>query len=432
MLSIFLLLGSFFIFFDWIYFLWFVPSVLFLLLVDNLSSFFSMTLVNGLFLMDYVSLLMIFITFWIFLFCVYCVSNFYSFCFMWVMFLFLVLCFLVDSYLLFYLLFEFVFLLMFVFLLSWGKTMERVQASFYMFFFTLVFSLPFLVFILYFIENYGVFSFLSIYISFSSFGYGYDWLCFFLMVVFLVKLPLYMVHMWLPKAHVEAPVSGSMLLAGVLLKLGGYGIYRFFPVLISFSLKDLFNFLFYVSLFGGAMMALICLRQSDLKVIIAYSSVVHMSFMVVGILSFTDSGKYGFLLMLVAHGFVSSFLFFGLNYIYEVFHSRSIFVLKGLIVLSSFFVFFWFLGVILNLGFPPFMSFFSEVFIVSGFSSYMGIDWLLVLLFFLFCGFYNIFLYVIPSHGESFSKNSFSISFSYSFFMMIHFFFVLVFPLLSL
>lgn len=111
---------------------------------------------------------------------------------------------------------------------------------------------------------------------------------------------------------------------------------------------------------------MVCLRQRDLKIIIAYSSVVHISFMMVGFISFREIGLMGALLILVAHGFISPFLFLGLNYIYGVFNSRRVFLLKGIIVFVPIFCLFWFFGVILNTGFPSFISFFSEILITIG------------------------------------------------------------------
>jgi len=155
-----------------------------------------------------------------------------GFIFFWVFFFFFFLFgFVVLVCFFFYFCFEFIFLLMFLFLLSWGYSPERLQASFYMVFYTLVVSFPFLVFI----TLNGMFNCYNRFLLMGDFV-GYWWV--FFILVFLVKLPVYGVHIWLPKAHVEAPVSGSMVLAGVLLKLGCYGLYRF-----SFFFFFLFFFL---------------------------------------------------------------------------------------------------------------------------------------------------------------------------------------------
>lgn len=191
--------------------------------------------------------------------------------------------FLTINFLVFYVSFEFVFLLIFVFLLGWGKTAERLQASFYMFFYTMVFSLPFLIILVDCFINYG-----SSFYSFSFFSYG-EYFLVFMLLVFVVKLPLFGFHLWLPKAHVEAPVAGSIILAGVLLKLGGYGLYRFLSIISTYGNFSFifFSYFFYVSLFGSLLVSFFCLRQIDLKTLIAYSSVVHMRVIVLGIFRFS-------------------------------------------------------------------------------------------------------------------------------------------------
>jgi len=128
----------------------------------------------------------------------------------------------------------------------------------------------------------------------------------FSVIAFLVKFPIYLVHQWLPKAHVEAPVGGSMILAGILLKLGGYGIIRLGWL---FNSSNILSVLIRVSLLGGGILGIICLIISDIKVIIAYSSVVHIALIIVGVLSLYSWGIGGSIIIMMAHGLCSSGIF---------------------------------------------------------------------------------------------------------------------------
>lgn len=148
----------------------------------------------------------------------------------------------------------------------------------------------------------------------------------FIILAFLVKFPIYSVHLWLPKAHVEAPVSGSIILAGVLLKLGGYGIIRFYFI-NDYSI-NLYIFCG-LTLMGASLLSMLCMVNSDIKVVIAYSSVVHMALVIRGLLSLSLWGIEGGFMIIVAHGICSRGIFFGANLIYERSHSRRYFLNSG-------------------------------------------------------------------------------------------------------
>lgn len=182
----------------------------------------------------------------------------------------------------FYIFFEASLIPIFFIVLGWGYQPERLQASNYLMLYTVTGRLPLILRILSIYYRGGRISFfLSAYMSYAPIIYRDYILFFFLIMAFLIKAPLYFVHLWLPKAHVEAPVAGSMILAGVLLKLGGYGLIRFFQILPCLSFR-LFRAFGTVALWGGGVCALICLRQTDVKALIAYSSVTHMGVIIGG------------------------------------------------------------------------------------------------------------------------------------------------------
>nr|YP_010954727.1 NADH dehydrogenase subunit 4 [Dorcus rectus]WMW30112.1 NADH dehydrogenase subunit 4 [Dorcus rectus] len=304
----------------------------------------------------------------------------------------------------FYLFFEFSLIPTLVLIVGWGYQPERIQAGVYLLFYTLAASLPMMVSIFYYYNLNGS---LDFFFFFSSVGYLMFYIC--MSMVFLVKMPMYFVHLWLPKAHVEAPVSGSMILAGVMLKLGGYGLMRLMQVMIPLAISV--NMIFIViGLVGGFFVSLICLRQGDIKSLIAYSSVAHMGMVLGGIMTLNYWGLSGSLVMMVAHGLCSSGLFCLANISYERLGSRSLYLNKGLINLMPSMSLWWFLLSSSNMAAPPSLNLLGEIMLINSLVSWSFFCMIFLSLISFFSAAYSLFLYSYSQHGKLFSGSySFSL-----------------------
>nr|QXE46451.1 NADH dehydrogenase subunit 4 [Cephalcia yanqingensis] len=324
--------------------------------------------------------------------------NFYfnMFSFMLLMMLmFLYLTFSSMNLFLFYLNFESSLIPTLILILGWGYQPERMYAGIYLLFYTLFMSFPLLLGIIYiYNKNYSL-----MYIYMKNFLNMNNLFYFSMILAFLVKMPMYLVHMWLPKAHVEAPISGSMILAGIMLKLGGYGIIRVMNM-ISMSLNYIWVS---ISLMGGLLVSLMCLRQVDMKSLIAYSSVVHMGMILGGLLTLSNWGFCGAYILMIGHGLSSSGLFCLANLIYERLGSRSLLINKGLINLMPSMTLWWFLICSSSMASPPSLNLLGEIFLLSSLISWSWMTSFLLMLMSFFSASYTLYLYSYTQHGNNYS-----------------------------
>lgn len=314
----------------------------------------------------------------------------------------LILTFSCLDYLLFYISFEASLVPTLVLILGWGYQPERIQAGVYLLFYTLFASLPLLISLLNLYKTAGRITFI-ITMSVKEMGLVSRIWFFSRIMAFVVKLPIYMFHLWLPKAHVEAPVAGSMILAGVLLKLGGYGLIRLLPVFTA--VNNLFSWIWVgFGVLGGALVSFICLRQIDIKSLIAYSSVAHMGLVLAGLVRFSWWGINGAVVVIIGHGLCSSGLFCLANMVYERIGSRSLLINKGLMNFIPRMGLWWFLLRIGNIGAPPTLNLLGEVNLIISIIRWRKTTiWGLGLLMF-FRASYTLYIYSLSQHGLFFNS----------------------------
>nr|QXG19410.1 NADH dehydrogenase subunit 4 [Drosophila navojoa] len=312
--------------------------------------------------------------------------------------MFLILTFSSMNLFMFYLFFESSLIPTLFLILGWGYQPERLQAGIYLLFYTLLVSLPMLIGIFFLMNKIGSLNFYLL----GNFMFNYDLLYFCLMCAFLVKMPMFLVHLWLPKAHVEAPVSGSMILAGIMLKLGGYGMLRVLNVLQLMNLKYSFIWIS-ISLVGGVLVSLVCLRQTDLKSLIAYSSVAHMGIVLAGLLTMTYWGLSGSYSLMIAHGLCSSGLFCLANISYERLGSRSLLINKGMLNFMPAMALWWFLLSSANMAAPPTLNLLGEISLLNSIVSWSWVSMIMLSLLSFFSAAYTLYLYSFSQHGKIFS-----------------------------
>ena len=266
---------------------------------------------------------------------------------------------------LFYLFFEGGLIPMFLIIGVWGGP-RRVYASFKFFLYTLLGSVLMLLAIMAMYWHAGTTDIVDILANptFPAEMQTWLWLAFF--ASFAVKMPMWPVHTWLPDAHVEAPTAGSVILAGILLKMGGYGFLRFSIPMFPLASAEFAPLIFALAVVASIYTSLVCLAQEDIKKLIAYSSVAHMGFVTIGVFTLTMQGLQGGIFQMISHGIVSAALFLCVGVIYDRMHTREIAAYGGLVNRMPFYAFCFMVFTLANVGLPGTSGFVGEFLSLAG------------------------------------------------------------------
>ena len=274
--------------------------------------------------------------------------------------------------LLFYIFFEAVLIPMYLIIGIWGGK-RRIYASFKFFLYTLLGSVLMLIAIIVIYRNTNSMSILDLQGNFFAFNTQiFLWLAFF--ASFAVKIPMWPFHTWLPDAHVQAPTAGSVILAGVLLKMGGYGFIRFSIGMLPQATEFFIPFIMILSIVAIIYTSLVALAQTDIKKLIAYSSVAHMGIVTIGIFLVNQQGLEGAMMQMISHGIVSAALFLCVGVIYDRMHTREIKFYGGLVKRMPIYATVFMIFMLGSVGLPGTSGFIGEFLVIVGsfkYSSYV-------------------------------------------------------------
>lgn len=306
--------------------------------------------------------------------------------------LLLLLVFSVLDVLFFYIFFEAILIPMYLMIGLWGSRERKVRAVYLFFFYTLIGSLCMLLGLLYIYNLTGTLNFEYLLTYKFTFEQQYWlWLAFFLS--FASKIPVFPLHVWLPEAHVEAPTVGSVLLAGILLKLGVYGFLRFSLNLFPEASLFFSPFVYLLSVLGIIYGSMSAIRQTDLKRIIAYSSVAHMNLVTMGIFSFNIVGIEGSIMQSISHGFVSGAMFLLVGILYDRYHSRLLYYYGGLVHMMPVYAVLFLIFTMANIALPGTSSFVGEFLLLTGIYKVNILASVISALGVILCGIYSLWLY---------------------------------------
>nr|YP_010310411.1 NADH dehydrogenase subunit 4 [Coronocyclus labratus]UMY75946.1 NADH dehydrogenase subunit 4 [Coronocyclus labratus] len=302
-----------------------------------------------------------------------------------------------SNMLMLYMFFELSMFPILIMILGFGSQIEKINSGYYLLFYAAICSFPFL-----FIYYKSMFMFTTCYFDFNI-----SWELFFILSLsFMMKFPVYFLHLWLPKAHVEAPTTASMLLAGLLLKLGTAGYLR-----ILGSMNFVYNnFWVIIALLGMILASFSCVFQSDAKSLAAYSSVTHMSFLLLTMIYIMMSSKVSGLMMMLAHGYTSTLMFYLIGEFYHTTSTRMVYFLNSFFTSSIFFGIIFSLVFLSNSGVPPSLSFLSEFMIIVNSMVVSKLFFFMIFVYFLISFYYSLFLIVCCMMGKNYINiNNFNI-----------------------
>ena len=306
--------------------------------------------------------------------------------------LFLLIIFSVLDLFIFYIFFEAILIPMYLMIGFWGSRERKIRAAYLFFFYTLCGSIMMLIGILYIYSVTGTLNLEYLLTwKFSQTEQLFLWLAFFLS--FASKIPMFPFHIWLPEAHVEAPTVGSVLLAGILLKLGVYGFLRFSLTLFPDASFFFAPLVYLLSLIGILYASMTAIRQTDLKRIIAYSSIAHMNLVTLGIFSFNILGIEGAILQSISHGFVSGGMFLLIGILYDRYHSRFLYYYGGLVHMMPIYAVLFLIFTMANIALPGTSSFVGEFLLLTSIYKTNVLTCVISALGVILCGGYSLWLY---------------------------------------
>lgn len=390
-------------------------------------------IISLIFRCNYYSIWLIILSLWILRLIIICLDSIYVFkVLVFLVLLFsLVIFFISIDFIFFYLIFEIRLIPTFFLIIYWGVNLERLNAAYYLLLYILLISFPLLLYIFK-IYLYGLtLKFRLILLIIENYEFNF-WRYLIIFMAFFIKIPIYIVHIWLPKAHVEAPVYGSIILAGVLLKIGRYGLIRVLEIFIKRRVK--YNYIiFSIGIIGRMLVGGVCLVQVDIKRLVAYSSVVHMNLILCRIMTLFNLGFLRRYIIMISHGLCSSGLFYIVNIYYSRTIRRLLILNKGLIRKLSILILWWFLLCSANFSFPFSINFIREILILI-----VIINWdnFIIIYLVLICFFrraYSLYLFSYVQHGGAgYEEGVYNTSLIKEFLVLIIHFFPLIIFLLNL